>query len=69
MTITGTCYFVSRTAAIRYYRYYAGEGEDAPHVVERKIAAGEIHIGMPPLKENEGVRIIDNGTRYAVVPL
>jgi hypothetical protein len=46
MTITGTRYFVSRAAAIRYYRYHVGEGEDAPYVVERKIAAGEIHIGL-----------------------
>jgi len=60
----GTSYFVSKTKAIRYYRDY--EGEQAKRAVERKIEAGEIHIGKPDLKPGQRLSIIDSGTRYAI---
>ena len=43
----GTSHFWTRAHAIRYYREY---GEDAAGV-ERKIAAGEISIGPPPIDD------------------
>lgn len=49
MTRTGTAYFESIEAANRYYAPY-GHG---PAGVRNKFAAGEIHIGEPPLKEGE----------------
>lgn len=59
----GTSHFVSREAAVSYYRPY---GEDAP-AVDRKIAAGEIHIGPPTLASGEFTRLIDGGRRFAIV--
>jgi hypothetical protein len=58
----GTSYFVSRNAAIHYYFPF-----DTTAAVDRKIAAGEIHIGRPPLmKPGEYLRVIDDGTRYEI---
>lgn len=54
----GTSHFISRAAAIRYYRPY---GTDAAEV-DRKLADGEIHIGKP-----EGTAsIIPGEGRYRV---
>ncbi len=61
MTI-GTSYFVSLSAAVRYYKPY---GTDKANV-EQKIAEGEIHIGKPPVKPGEKLFKIDDGTRYAI---
>jgi hypothetical protein len=59
----GTSYFVSRDAAIRYYKRY---GEDE-HGVASKLFNGEIHLGEPPLKPGETLNVIDDGTRYEIV--
>ncbi len=60
--MTGTSYFKSVTAALRYYRAY-GFDEEA---VDQKIAEGEIHIGKPALKPGETLQLIDEGTRYQI---
>lgn len=60
----GTSYFVSRAAAVRYYRDY--EGSDAPAAVARKLREGSIHIGKPALKPGERLWRIDGGLRYAI---
>lgn len=60
----GTSHFVSKLKAIRYYRDYEGDGAAA--AVDRKLAAGEIHIGKPELKPGQKLNIIDNGTRYEI---
>ena len=61
----GTCYFVSKRAAMRYYI------RQNPHTtmidVERKLAGGEIHIGRPPLKTGQRLAVIDRHTRYAII--
>ena len=63
----GTSYFVSRAMAVCYYKPYEGGNlKDASQAVDRKIAAGEIHIGAPKLKAGETLSIIDDGTRYAI---
>lgn len=60
----GTSYFVSKAAAVRYYRAY--EGANAAAAVARKIREGEIHIGRPPVKAGERISLIDGGKRYAI---
>lgn len=62
MTRFGTSYFVSHAAAVSYY----AEQHEPASAVDRKIAAGEIHIGKPPLAEGQRLLIIDGGRRYAV---
>lgn len=64
MTITGTCYFVSRAHAESYYAAY--EGRNASKAVQRKLNKGEIHIGKPPLKDGETLCLCDEGRRYSV---
>ena len=60
----GTSYFVSFSAACRYYRpYYSG---DVKNHVEFKLTQGEIHIGKPPLKKGNRLTVIDERTRYAI---
>lgn len=65
---TGTSYFVSFNAAVRYYRPYEPGADLATsqHQVTHKVAAGEIHIGKPPIKPGQKLTIIDDGTRYAI---
>ena len=58
----GTSHFISKSAAIRYYRQY--HYDDTVMAVEAKIASGEIHIGKPRLKDNERLIIEDN--RYFI---
>ena len=62
--VWGTAFFVSKAAAITYYRPY--HYEDVVEAVNRKLAEGEIHIGPPPLEPGESLVIIDQGTRYAI---
>jgi len=62
--ITGTHHFVSRDAAVRYYKPY--HYDDTTAAVARKITEGEIAIGEPLLKPGQTLSIIDNGTRYAI---
>lgn len=59
----GTNYFVSRALAVKYYSAYESDPERA---VERKLADGEIHIGVPHLRSDERLLRIDDGTRYAI---
>jgi hypothetical protein len=57
----GTSYFVSRNAAIHYYFPF-----DTTAAVDRKIAAGEIHIGKPDRPLGCRLIVIDDGRRYAI---
>jgi hypothetical protein len=67
MIIVGTSHFVSRKAAVKYYSDYEPTITAAINEVNRKLAAGEIHIGKPSLQRGQSLRLIDNGTRYAVI--
>jgi len=70
MTITGTCYFPSYGAALRYYRPYVhpvgkiSVTSQARILVDQKLNEGEIHIGKPDLKPGQTLSISDN--RYHV---
>jgi hypothetical protein len=59
----GTSYFLSVYSACAYYRSYGYTQRE----VQKKIAAGEIHIGVPPVGEGEVVTLIDGGMRYAIL--
>lgn len=61
-TTYGTSYFVSMSAAVRYYKDYGDDKED----VQRKIREGSIHIGKPPLKPGERLGLTDGGKRYTI---
>jgi len=61
----GTSHFVSKAAAIAYYLPYEGN-HAVVAAVNRKLAAGEIHIGPPTLKPGDRLTIVDAGTRYAI---
>lgn len=67
---TGTCYFPSYGAAMRYYRYEvlgehpASRTQACRAVVDRKLNEGQIHIGKPALKPGETLSIEDN--RYHI---
>lgn len=69
---TGTCYFPSYGAALRYYRPYCLARETRRGdrtqftrlVVDEKLNGGEIHIGKPVLKPGEILSIEDN--RYHI---
>lgn len=62
--IVGTSYFVTRTAAIEYYRPY--EGANAEAAVDRKLAAGEIHIGRPPITSGQSCVLNEEEGRYFI---
>ena len=62
---TGTSWFITYHAAIRYYRDYGYT--DVVSAVNRKLAEGEIHIGEPPIKSGQYRVLIDDRTRYAIV--
>lgn len=68
MVRVGTCHFESLPAAVAYYRR---QGDcsvfDATKDVFAKLDAGEIHIGVPPIKEGERVEIIAGEGRYAII--
>ncbi len=64
MATYGTAHFVSRAAAIAYYREYGYD--DVAHAVDAKIAEGEIFIGRPRVFAGQTVSLIDNGRRYAI---
>lgn len=61
--IVGTANFVSREAAIRYYKPY---GLDGSHI-DDMVRHGAISIGKPGLKSGESLVLLDEGTRYGVV--
>lgn len=54
----GTSYFISYSAAARYY----GDRETA----SQKLAAGEIHIGKPELKPGERLHLDRPEGRYFI---
>lgn len=58
----GTCHFVSREHAIRYYRPYGNTSLDIDEMIEN----GSILIGKPKLKPGEKLYVIDDGCRYAI---
>lgn len=60
----GTSYFRSKVHAIFYYQ--SQHGAYAGLAVEEKLQRGDIHLGMPPLKDGETCFLIDNGCRWAV---
>lgn len=70
---TGTCYFPTYGAALRYYRPYAGHYSDGSKtqteavraLVDQRLNEGEIHIGKPDLKPGETLSIEDN--RYHII--
>jgi hypothetical protein len=66
MTRTGTCHFLSRRSAQRYYAEPGGTWATAREI-ERKIAAGEIKVGPPAIKPGQRLTLVDAGTRYAIV--
>lgn len=59
----GTAHFRTMASAARYYRDYEPDGLAA---AQRKLRAGEIHIGKPQLKPGQQLILIDNGSRYAI---
>lgn len=69
---TGTCYFPSYGAALRYYRPYClareirrgDRTQFARLVVDEKLNTEEIHIGKPPVKPGDALSIEDN--RYHI---
>lgn len=60
----GTSHFVSKQAAVRYYRPYGYSQTE--RAVERKIAEGEIHIGEPTLKANQSTYVDADEGRYFI---
>lgn len=55
----GTCYFVSYSAALRYY--------GNPETVRAKAAAGEIHTGKrPPLRPGDRLLVDRSDGRYVI---
>ena len=66
-TTHGTAYFPSFVNAEAYYSAEYGRllnFEEIEKTVQYKIRHGEIHIGKPPLKENQELKIIDS--RYHI---
>lgn len=63
---TGTCYFPSYGAAMRYYRAYESPctTQELRQVIDRKLNEGLIHIGKPVLREGQTLSIEDN--RYHI---
>ena len=71
---TGTCYFPSYGAALRYYRPYCApfdakstretRSQEVRALVDRKLNESEIHIGKPDLKPGQTLTIEDN--RYHI---
>lgn len=70
-TVTGTSYFKTRIRAIRYYCEQEPEGEDnlkrVEEAVDAKLAAGEIHIGIPTTGKGQTVCLMDRACRYGIV--
>ncbi len=45
----GTCYFINKEAAIKYYQGYGyGNKNELIKAVDRKLKEKEIYIGIPP---------------------
>lgn len=67
--IRGTCYFVDRGAACKYYR------QAYPHlttfelavVMAQKEKEGEFRLGRPPGCDCEDLILLDGQTRYGII--
>ena len=59
----GTSHFVSKAAAVRYYRPYE---QEATKAVDRKLAEGQIHIGVPELKNGQQCYLNADEGRYFI---
>src|SRR5262245_4174488 len=67
--ITGTCYFPTRLAAVRYYAEQEASVLDADLAVSAKMLAEEIFIGKPPARlipPGGRLTLIDGGLRYGI---
>lgn len=62
-TTWGTCFFISKQAAIEYYTPY--EGEYAKKAVEQKLIEQAIFIGQPPVLPNQKILVNSEG-RYFI---
>lgn len=62
MTKIGTEYFISESAARRYYK---PQGYDAADV-RRKLAEGEIYVGRPACKPGDRAEA-DRDGRYIII--
>jgi len=58
----GTSHFVSRAAAIEYYRPYGYTTKD----VDNELIEGAIRIGEPPLEDGDVLSIIKGEGRYQI---
>ena len=66
-TITiGTSHFVSFKSACKYYAVQEGRRDGMAELVRSKKAEGLIKIGAPLIKQGQRLKIVDNGTRYAI---
>ena len=63
--IIGTCHFVSRIHAVRYYHPQYNSLADAVNAVNTKLAEKSIVIGKPAEKPNQKIRL-DNEGRYFI---
>lgn len=65
---TGTGYFDTQEAAIKYHTWEAGlygvPPESVPEIVESYLKEGYIHIGKPPLREGQSLLLDDEGRYY-----
>ena len=57
MTWMGTSHFVSKTAAINYYKSYGNDTEE----VNRKLRDGELQIGRPKSLPGRATRVDEDG--------
>lgn len=66
--IVGTDHFVSRIAARSYYYNQIPDltRSQCIKLIEEKLELEEIFIGRPVVRPGERLRIIDDGTRYAI---
>lgn len=60
--IHGTSYFVSKEAAIRYYKSQGLDADD----VQNLLNEGSIHIGVTHIKADERLILLDSGKRYGI---
>lgn len=67
--IRGTCHFVDRVAASKYYRkcHPGLTTFELANVLAEKEKAGEFKIGLPPGVPVHQVIMLDGGTRYGII--
>ena len=63
MPTMGTCYFLSRNAAFRYYRSQEVCAED----VKERIDEGSINIGQPHVKDGERLVLNQEEGRWMII--